>query len=323
MEDAPLAAAEPTAKPSLFPVIPGVAGHGSPPLRTDSGRGHTLRNDPSERPDPAALAEYEAEQVRARVQGWANDELAAQRVEAGAVDGYFYELRKGLQDAAAHPPPFDGVPFAQKLVRHYVASAGRYGETGNPYVEVPTSGRADEELSPLEQRAEADRSRGPGRKGGGRSSPAEDFRETLRKGALLRDWADGKMTAALVALVELRQSASGRLLGHVLIESSGNELFDAHVMKSAPEAIAKLPPPPERGAGIRSDGLRSLWAFEGRVKYKKKLKDVDWSESWAYHAAALSAGLLTGSFDETTGDIYVVDLTDPQFVCNVKLLRVY
>ncbi|MBI3182587.1 MAG: TonB C-terminal domain-containing protein [Myxococcales bacterium] len=294
-------------------------------MRTDSGRGRTIRNDPSERPDPEALAAYDAERAKAKVDGWLADELAAHLVEVGLVDGYFQQLRHGLEQQAAPPPPFEGGPFVKQLLKEYVASAQRFGQSGNPYVEAPAVGRPDEVLSPTERFAEADRDRGPGKVNGTQTaaSPVEDFRRTLRMGASLRDFADGKMSGALVAVVEIRQSAGGQLLGHLLVESSGNKLFDTHVMSTAPEAVAKLPPPPATGSGIHPEGLRSLWAFEGKVIYRKKLKDVKWDESWWYHAAMLPAGLVTGNFDEMTGDVYVVDLTDPQFVCNVRLLRVY
>ena len=36
-----------------------------------------------------------------------------------------------------------------------------------------------------------------------------------------------------------------------------------------------------------------------------------------------SASLLTGHFDESTGDADVVDLRDPQYACKVRLLRAY
>jgi hypothetical protein len=33
--------------------------------------------------------------------------------------------------------------------------------------------------------------------------------------------------------------------------------------------------------------------------------------------------MLTGNFDESTGDVYVTDLTNPSFTCQPRLLRVY
>ncbi len=307
---------DPSARGKLFPTVPGVSGSGSRWVRTDSGRGRTIRNDPADQPDPDAVAAYQAEQAKSRVDGWINDDLATLRAQNGMVDRYFHEMKNGLERQAANPPPFEGKPFVQHMVNHYVASAQRYGQSGNPYVVPPDPERIEERRTA--EAAEKERTRG-----GGKGSPAEQFHQTLQAGQFLRDYADGKMTAALVAVVEIRQARDGKLLGHVLVESSGNPVFDSHVMKTAPEALSKLPPPPESGAGLHPDGMKSLWAFEGKVVYKKKLKDVKWDESWWYQAAMIPLGLATGSFDEVTGDVYVVDLTDPQFVCKVKLLRVY
>ena len=70
------------------------------------------------------------------------------------------------------------------------------------------------------------------------------------------------------------------------------------------------------------DGLHTLWAFEGRITYKKSSKKIDWSRDW-WHYALQAPLMLGGNFDEVTGDVEVIDLADPQFTCSVKLLRVY
>jgi hypothetical protein len=302
--------------PKLFPSIPGVAGVGNVPALGDTGTGRTIRNDPSELPDPAAVAAYNAERARARVGGWISDDLAEIRVANGAVDGYFQDVRRKLEQAAAKPPAFNTQPITEQLVSQYTTSARNYGATGSPFAGAPDTARKDEVA--LDEQARTDLSRGALQK-----TTAQQLRTFGRAGQSLRDFADGKMTNGLLALVELRQARDGKLLGHLLVESSGSPVFDAHVMKSAPAALAELAPPPATGAGLHEDGMRSLWAFEGKVTYTKKIQDVKLDESWWYHAATLPLGLLTGGFDETTGDVYVVDLTDPQYSCKVRLLRVY
>ena len=46
-----------------------------------------------------------------------------------------------------------------------------------------------------------------------------------------------------------------------LIASSGDAAFDAFVQRSAALALAAVPRPPEKGAGLHPDGTRSEWAF--------------------------------------------------------------
>src|SRR5262249_49914866 len=111
--------------------------------------------------------------------------------------------------------------------------------------------------------------------------------------------------------------------GTLLLQSSGNSAFDTHVVRSAPLAIERLGEPPANGAGIHPEGIRSAWSFEGHVVYQKKLRDIDLKKDWWYHAITAPLALVTGTFDETTGDIYTTDFRNPKFVCKVKLLRVY
>jgi hypothetical protein len=61
---------------------------------------------------------------------------------------------------------------------------------------------------------------------------------------------------------------------------------------------------------------------EGRVVYLRKLKELKGQDT-AYMAAALAAGMLAGRFEETTGEIEVIDFRNPRFVCQARLLRVY
>jgi hypothetical protein len=126
-----------------------------------------------------------------------------------------------------------------------------------------------------------------------------------------------------MAVVDIRQTAQGKLVDLSLVKSSGNPLFDKFVLKSAPTAIESLPEAPANRPGIHPDGIRSTWAFEGRVTYKKKLSDMKLDKDGWYLAGMLPLSLLAGSFDEVTGVVEVVDLRNPEFVCKVRLLRVY
>jgi hypothetical protein len=127
----------------------------------------------------------------------------------------------------------------------------------------------------------------------------------------------------LVAILEFRQASDGKLLSTLLLRSSGDKVFDTHVLHTAPESIAKAGLPRPGAAGIHADGIRSVWAFEGRVVYRKKAREIHLEKDWWYFAASAPLSLITGNFDETTGDVYVVDLHDPKYTCAVRLLRVY
>jgi len=121
--------------------------------------------------------------------------------------------------------------------------------------------------------------------------------------------------------VEMRQAADGKLQGLLLLQASGNKEFDRYVLASAPLALEGLDGPPDAGAGIHEDGIRTQWAFEGRVVLRRKLKDVD--AKYAANVPLALLGLMGGTFEETTGEIQVADFANPQFTCAVKLLRVY
>jgi len=302
--DAPVASAPlKDDSPRAIHLVPGIQSWGgfSKPAPAPESHGQTVQNTPQERPDPQAVAALNAERVKRRVENWIKDDVASLRVEKGLVDRYFGDMKKALEQAAANPPKFEA-HLARNFFADWSSAAQRYGAGRNPY--------GQDDVSPLSRaRQEAAGTR------------YEDFANKLGQGSALRRFAEGG--AALLAVVELRQSATGELLASLLIQSSGNKAFDEHVMRSAPKAILQLPGPKPGGAGIHSDGLRSEWAFEGRIHYKKKLRDMHLKDDWWYLAASSPLALLTGNFDETNGDVYVVDLRDPKYTCTVRLLRVY
>jgi len=264
-------------------------------LAEGGGGGHTLHNDPREFPDAEAVrAETEA-RVQGRVQGMLQDDLADLRVADGAVDGYFHDLKDALEKSVAHPPPFfsgNGLAVALKpLLSSWQQRAAEYGASGNPYASAGATSGA----SPNERASRA-------------MDDAAAFRERLE-------------SAQLLAVVELRQAADGRLQGLLLLQPSGNKEFDRYVMASAPQALDLLAAPPDAGAGIHGDGMRTQWAFEGKVVMRRKVKDLD--SSYLANLPLALLGAAGGSFEETTGEVWVADLAHPQFTCAVKLLRVY
>jgi hypothetical protein len=316
--DAPLAAVARGGVP-----VPSVDLFGPGTQLGPGGTGHLLRNGDGEEPDPRAVAEMQAEEAGRRVQGFVLDELAAARVRGGIVDPYFRRMTEALRAGTANPPKFTQGNFVSDLIAGWSTGAEQYARTGNPYAPgaVPEGGARKDHTTPFEREA----LRNPG-------SAAAQLQLKMDAHARFREFADGRFGQGIIALVELRQAGDGKLAGTVLVQSSGNRIFDEHVLKTAPEALATLPPPPERGAGIHPDGLRSLWSFEGKITFMRKVKVNELTPRDGLTAAGMAAlSQLTGGFvptaagnvDFATGEVEIVDPTRPQFNCRVQLLRVY
>ncbi|MBS1148482.1 MAG: hypothetical protein H6Q89_180 [Myxococcaceae bacterium] len=286
-----------------------------PPPEEQESKGQTTRNRPEELPDPAAVLAYEAEVVHQRVDGWARKVLAKTRVENGVVSHYFHDLRHRLEKVTEEPPPFVE-PFGLKsLPQHgkqaissWSNGARRYGKTGTAY-EDPAG------YKELHGVAKSEAERG--------GEQARRFAQGTEAAARFRDFGDGRMGEELVAIVEVRQGSNGALADLSLISPSSSVRFDTWVMAQAPKAIDGLVAPPDAGVGIHAEGMRSVWAFKGRVTYKRDLKEAELLEDGWYVALMTIPGLLTGSFDEVTGKIEYIDLRHPRYECKVQLLEVY
>ncbi len=310
--------------PGIIPVIPGVDGTSQANPYASLSQGRTLRNGEGEAPDAQALAEMNGEKARRKVQAMAIDDLAAMRVRGGVVDSYFSDMRKVLQKGTENPPKFtEGATFVHDLLSAWAPGASQYAASGNPYGQGKVG-----EGSP--ERAMQD----PINDGASRPGSAE-AEVAARRAATdrLREFADGRFGDGIIALVEIKQTREGVFEKANLVRSSGNRLFDQHVMKTAPDAINHhAPPAPSQGVGLHPDGIRTVWAFEGRVIFKHKVKrDQLTARDWAGLAGMQALSALTnnwvpgalGNFDETTGELEIIDLTKPRFVCNVRLLRIY
>jgi hypothetical protein len=129
--------------------------------------------------------------------------------------------------------------------------------------------------------------------------------------------------AGLVAVVEITQQADGHLLQSILLRSSGSTTFDAYVLGAIPEGLARLSAPPDGGLGLHPDRLRSVWSFQGRTTFEHRWKDFRWSDDGWYFLATAPLVLLSGRFDEVTGEGGFIDVRHVKMLCDVKLLRVY
>jgi hypothetical protein len=304
-EDAPLV--ERTPRPSLLPPTPEEGWSLPNPPEPEKPRGRTLHpDDPSLSPE-VLLAEEKA-RVTERVQTWTQDELAELRVENGLVHPYFSQLRASLEEQLEDSPLFDEAKLSvvQQMVTSYMEEAERYGSGRNPHKRVnerapPT---ASERLAAISQ-----------------GNPAHDqMRAFLAAGERVQQLADS--FAELVVIVEMQQALDGQLSSVKVVEPSGNKAFDKYVLEAVPPALVKLTPPPPEATMGRTQHIRTLWAVEGRVVYLKRLSEMEGTDSM-YLAGAAALGVLAGRFEETTGEIYVIDIRNPRFEVRPRLLRLW
>ncbi|WP_244237858.1 TonB C-terminal domain-containing protein, partial [Corallococcus llansteffanensis] len=304
--DAPRAPATPgTLPPNLLPP-PGASGGVIITTPESSwGGGRTLRpGDPSLSPE--ALAAEEHARVSERVQGFVDDRRARDRVDTGRIHPYFSKLRAKLEQQMDAPPLFDMPSLPKQMLYSWADKARRFAATGSP------GGNLSLVPTPGEKLAER-----------GRDNPAYNrLRVRAQAGEELQDFAQGVSTMKLVVTLELLQGPDGTLREVKLMTRSGNPAYDDYVLQSVPPALAKFPPPPPDALGVHTDGIRSLWSVEGRVVYVRKISEMKGTDT-AYLAAAAAVGVLAGGFEETTGDVYVIDVRNPHFECRSRLLRVY
>jgi hypothetical protein len=287
---------------------PGDEGWSLPgPPQPEAPRGRTLLpGDPSLSPE-VLLAEEKA-RVTERVETWTQDQLAELRVKNGLVHPYFSELRASMEKQMEDSPLFNEAKLSivQQLVTSYMEEAERYGAGANPGKPLnerapPTASERLESIS--------------------RGHPAHDsLRAFIGAGERVQQLAES--SPELVVIVEMQQALNGKLDSIKVVETSGNKAFDKYVLDAVPPALVQLTPPPPEATQGRTRGIRTLWAVEGRVVYLKRLSEMEGEDS-LYLAGAAALGLLAGRFEETTGDIYVIDVRNPTFDIRPRLLRLW
>ncbi len=270
-------------------------------------RGVTVQNDgPPSESELRAGREATARVVKRRIEGWAADDLAEWRTRSGAVDDYFRVLGNALEAIAQveRPLALDVTAGLQRMADGYLKDVAQYGATGSPH--LPAGDLPHHTSVPDPQGLHA------------HAAAAADqnarVRETLER-----------MGMELVVVVELTQDAAGRVRDLVVLRPSGDPLFDAHIQRVA-KKLDGLEGLPDHVAARNPHGVRTTWEFRGTYDFRKKLRDMDVENpADAAYLAAVGLGSLIagGSFDEVTGDIYVIDVRDPKFKVRAKLLRLY
>ena len=213
-------------------------------------RGRTLRPGDAEL-QPESTQET-SERLTARVQDWADDDMAQERARGIGGHPYLEEVRDSLEGALARTdggtPEQLGIhnPLAG-LIKNYTDSAEEYGRTGGP-------GYAPPSRTPLHSEQLSERFRDNPDAVRRMIAPAQAV-ETLQ--------ALESRGALLTVKLELRHARSGALLGARLEQPSGNRLFDAFVLKVVPAALGELKPPPPDELIRDKQELKTRWLVEG------------------------------------------------------------
>ncbi|MEW5741168.1 MAG: hypothetical protein AB1938_19755 [Myxococcota bacterium] len=303
-----------------------------PPSAATAPGGRTLH--PSDLPTDDELLAEEAARVHDRVDGWARGVSAQARARGGLPDPHYGVLGAALREATDEVPKFIDTDSVKDVGRAFAqswqAGAEKYGATGQPYAEPEGYEERLEKPSAL-ARAVSD--------GAPQAIALSQF---FAAGARLQEFADGRAGAELYALVEIRQQGSGALDSVSLLRPSGVLPFDRWVTERAGAVARGL----VLDAGAREKPYRSVWRFDGVVTFRRKLKlsELDARAALGFATmAALSAlsgvgntqqgpngptgnlgprmPALVGRFDEITGEVDVVDLTNPAYDCKVTLLE--
>lgn len=317
--------------PRAMTLVPGVDVLGTEATGAPAGR--TLY--PSDMPGADELLAEESARVHDRVDGFARGATAAARVRGGLPDPAYGALGAALREATAEVPKFIDTDSPKEVGAAFVDSwqsgAARYGATGAPYAEPEGRLESFEKPSALADAV-------------ARGSPdGIALAQFFAAGARLQEFADGRAGAELYALVEIRQQASGAVDSVTLLRPSGVVPFDRWVTERANTVAIGF----AADAGARAKPYRSLWRFDGIVTFRRKLKLSELDARAAVGMMTMAAlsmlsgigntgpagtggssnGMgprmpaFTGRFDEVTGEMDMVDLTNPQYDCRVTLLE--
>jgi hypothetical protein len=175
---------------------------------------------------------------------------------------------------------------------------------------------------------------------------AQSIASFLTAGARLQEFADGATGVEMFAIIEIALSSSGTAEARIL-RSSGLSAFDDWVLASSQAVLEGH----ILDAGAeQSKGSRSLWRFDGRVQFRRRLSALDGGVGRAALGVLAMAGIsaLSSINHETTSSgtqqegpprplgprmpgfegrvgeegLSIVDLSNPSYQCTVTLLEV-
>ena len=231
----------PRATPSLIP-SDDLKLSESGTIAMEPSRGETIHPD-DPRFDKDVIAAKEKQRVKARVDGWAEDQLADARAQNGLPHPYLMSLRdegrKGLDKLARERGVRASGELAGKVLAQRMQSATEsYGKGGNPNLGPPGQApRLSEKITQPDQQA---------------------LKALAQASELFADLTHGKPLLTLT--LELRQSKTNETKT-TIIKASIDPSFDAFVLEAWPLSISKAgAPPPD---AFRSSELRSIWEIEG------------------------------------------------------------
>lgn len=248
--DAPTAAAPPSSDMpradapralTLTPTLPTLSERGT--IAVEPSRGETIHPD-DPRFDKDVIAAKEKQLVKARVDGWAEDQLADARAQNGLPHPYLMALRDagktGLTKLAKERGVRASGELAGKiLAQRYSSAVESYGKGGDPKLGAP--GQAPRLSEKLAQH------------------PEQQAMRALAQATEM--WSDLTHNKPLLTLtLEFRQSKTTESKT-TIIKASVDPSFDQFVLEAWPLSIAKAGAPPDDA--YRTSELRSVWEIEG------------------------------------------------------------
>ena len=269
--------------------------------------GRTIHNSPDELPTAAQLLAEEEARVYGRVDGVLHAELGAARVAAGAYDPRLALVRTELRTRLKQVPDFINVESAREVreafTENLMPGLERYGTTGAPY--RPNAGyRREMEVNDaiVDGVARGDRL-------------SMEIQQRYVSAARFRDFGDGKMGTAIEAVVELKSGDSAPTVS--LVSGSGLPPFDAWVLEQFQNSTNPL----ISDAGVSAQATRSRWLVKGTISYRRDRRKIELAKDAWYLVLMSATGLMTGNFDETTGQADYIDLRYPHYVAGVELME--
>lgn len=190
----------------------------------------------------AVLDEQTRTRVKARVEGFALDELATARVQSGLPHPYFTVMREAVRAELEALARAEGMhPTAamvgEALTERFYEASSSYAKTGDPNLGPAGLPRPSERLTLPEQ---------------------APMRALALAKETMDDLTNGQPLRALT--VEVRQPKGPGAATLTVLVTSNDPAFDAFVLRTWHQAMAEVGPPPADAS--RAIEVRSVWVIE-------------------------------------------------------------